>query len=478
MIKIKKPKSITEDAVDPNSKTEIADEVKDQADLGDKEADKLASDIKQDAENTGAVYCTIAIDPDLDYEDTDIKNDITDALDEAFADAKYFNDAGETETSNVLIEGLPGSGKTAIVSNWCDKHGLTLLAFNATDPKLEASLNGIPLRDLSFQDNEETGDAETQRIAYAYNLQKVDKLLNNRHPELAGKCVIFVDELNRQKSQQLRRPFMSLFNEKRNADGTLDFRKNLLFSVICINPYGDQFHDPGVGELVPAELNRFLSKITFDSTTASSKSFFNGWLRGKLLDLGIIPPGTEASIRRKGFVGPLKELDQKTMDLAKTFIKRYELAMFILNHEDFRFDERSDAHKIWSEHKDYLTSRLFTNGIAKSQGDPQKFLNWVDTKSGLSSRVVKMFHEILDSKIFDWNEVWNDYGLNQTKPAANNNDTVANSSSKTNNDIGQEDSAEVFDDDDVASAGNKTSGTTTSSNGDIKNIMKSWANNW
>jgi hypothetical protein len=70
---------------------------------------------------------------------------------------------------------------------------------------------------------------------------------------------------------------MSLFNEKRNASGSLDFRKNLLFSVVCINPFGPQFHDQGVSELNPAEKNRFLIKRkNYDSNTDDAKNYWNG----------------------------------------------------------------------------------------------------------------------------------------------------------------------------------------------------------
>jgi MoxR-like ATPase len=120
-------------------------------------------------------------------------------------------------------------------------------------------------------------ETESNTLVYAYAKEIFNDLLD---PENEGKCVLFVDELNRQKSPQLRRPFMSLFNEKRNASGSLDFRKNLLFSVVCINPYGVNFHDKGVDELTPAERNRFAFKRTgkhsMDSTPENSLSYFKG----------------------------------------------------------------------------------------------------------------------------------------------------------------------------------------------------------
>lgn len=472
--KLNESKLLEDDVLNPDSKQEVADEAQEQGDLTDKEADKFAQQVSDDADKVGADSAVLAIDPDLDYEDAKIENAITKALDKAYAYAKRKIKSGEVYgrgikfSGNILIEGLPGSGKTAIVESWCAKNGLTLIAFNATDPKIESSINGIPLRDLSFEKSKDDPDTESAAITYAYNLEQLDKLLYTHHPELEGKCVLFVDELNRQKSQQLRRPFMSVFNEKRNASGKLDFSKNLLFSVVCINPYGDEFHDPGVGELVPAEKNRFLVKKTFDSTPDSSLAYFNGKIKSDLLDLDIIPPSSKASDRRNGFVGPRHELSADELEEAKTAIKEYELATYILRHEDFRFDQRSDANMIWSEHKDYLTSRIFTEGIDVSGGDPKAFLDWVDEDSGLSSRAVKMFHDILDTYIMDENELWSDYGLIKKQGDAVPADT------KKQNDAEVEDDDDDFEDDDVAAAGNKVGGSTTSDADYIKNIVNSW----
>ena len=99
--------------------------------------------------------------------------------------------------------------------------------------------------------------------------------MKEKQPEVEGECVVFVGELNRQKTEQLRRPFMSLFNEKRNASGSLDFAKNLLFCVIAINPFGNDFHDKGVSELNSAENDRFDNQeYNFDSNIDDARQFW------------------------------------------------------------------------------------------------------------------------------------------------------------------------------------------------------------
>ena len=267
---------------------------------------------------------------------------------------------------NVLLEGLPGSGKTSIVNAWCAKHGLTMIEMNATDSKLETAINGMPLRDQTKKDSNE--------VTYAYVIGKLGPMLNDLHPELEGKCVLFVDELNRQPTPTLRRPFMSLFASKKNADGSLDFRKNLLFSVVCINPFGTKFHDKGVSELTPAERDRFPNWLPVDSDKGRTLDYFIGWKNGKLLKLGIIPLDSEASKNHKGYVGPTKALSDKELELAKRIIRRFNLAKYILNDSEFDFDTRNDAENIYFQGARYLTGRSFTDAIALSDGDPKKLL--------------------------------------------------------------------------------------------------------
>lgn len=117
--------------------------------------------------------------------------------------------------------------------------------------------------------------ADPNSITYAYNMDMIEPLLYEKHPENENRCVLFVDELNRQISPQLRRPFMSVFNEQENAAGTFNFSKNLLFGIACINPVGVQYKDKGVAPLNMAEIDRFAQSFDFDSVKDDSLKFFN-----------------------------------------------------------------------------------------------------------------------------------------------------------------------------------------------------------
>lgn len=386
-----------------------------QLEVSDKDAIDIAQEIKDVGEVTNAGHVVMAIDKNADYADTKIISELFETLDEAKAAAEMFKKVGLKNGANVLVNGLPGAGKTAIVEQWCQDNGLTLVALNATDTKIESAINGLPLRDLS---NPESGAALT--YAYCRDEAQLGPLFNDLHPELEGKCILFVDELNRQKTAQLRRPFMSLFNEKRNANGSLDFKKNLLFSVVCINPSDAKFHDTGVGELTAAEEDRFNYQLAqFDSSNEGASNFYDGWMKKQLLDMDIVPPNSEASKRRDGYVGPVRKLSEEEIEKAKLFLRIHTIAKYIfdnlyLSDEECVFTTRDDAEATWRAKKRYVTSRGLFDGLANALGDKDRFLKWVDNKSRFTDEKVKMFHDILDDMPWDPEKLYKDYNLDKT----------------------------------------------------------------
>lgn len=376
-----------------------------EVELTDTGVNEIANITKEVGSAVDAGQVAFVLD-DNDFDDAVSHNRLTQTLDKAYKTAKMNMKDGAKAGANVLIEGLPGAGKTAIVENWCDRHGLILVALNATDPKLEAAINGMPLRDVSITDSNE--------LVYAYAKDQLGPLLQ---PENEGKCVLFVDELNRQKTVGLRRPFMSLFNEKRNASGSLDFRKTLLFSVVCINPFGPQYFDTGVGELIPAEKDRFLYKLYgkkgYDANTKDAIDYWKSHIINQLLKLGIVSPDSTASKNHDGFVGPTRSLSDYELERAKRLIRMRDLALKLLEDEYFSFTTREDTEEIHDEDASYLTSRSLTDGITQAEGNVKEFLEWVDEDSNFSSSAVAMFHNILDGYIMDTKTLYAKYKLEE-----------------------------------------------------------------
>lgn len=100
------------DAVQGEIYANSGDEVK----ISDDQAEEIAAEIKPVIKEVGAEE--VVITPE-DYDSITVENRLTEALDDSLASARYdLRNAnyGPTHLHNVLVEGLPGSGKTAIIN--------------------------------------------------------------------------------------------------------------------------------------------------------------------------------------------------------------------------------------------------------------------------------------------------------------------------------------------------------------------------
>jgi UDP-3-O-[3-hydroxymyristoyl] glucosamine N-acyltransferase len=113
-------------SVDPkvDSVEDLADAINDtitelsdgERELSDEKAAEVAKITKDIALQVDASNIAFVID-DNDYNDTKIENFLYKTLDRAYRTAKRTFKEGGKNGANVLIEGLPGAGKTAIVES-------------------------------------------------------------------------------------------------------------------------------------------------------------------------------------------------------------------------------------------------------------------------------------------------------------------------------------------------------------------------
>ena len=92
----------------------IEDASNNEVEISDADASEVAAETKATAIEVGAGQVVI---DDSDFEDTDVKNILTEALDESLEAAQRYFRRGQRGSANILVEGLPGSGKTAIVES-------------------------------------------------------------------------------------------------------------------------------------------------------------------------------------------------------------------------------------------------------------------------------------------------------------------------------------------------------------------------
>ena len=296
----------------------------------------------------------------------DVRNAITDLLDECLAEAFIAHESGSRSGTDVLVSGLPGSGKTGIVEQWAKDRGVNLLQLSANDREIEATLNGFPVPiDVDFEDGTK-GKVAARAFSQALEPLKREK------------SILFLDEFNR-APQSLRASLLKLINEHKVAgpgqDGMYRF-ENLLFTIACINPSIPT--DPGAIPLNDAERSRFLMQPpAWDSNKKEARNYLQFYIKKLIADLDKTKPSY-----------PM---------LYKKYMNAYNIAMQLLKHSQFQFDSEKDLDLLFEKGYKLFNQRDLTKALLSVGSDKDRYLRWVDFASNYQPKVKQMLHSILDS---------------------------------------------------------------------------------
>lgn len=439
------------DSINPDeSIKDIADDVVDQVEasgeqISDTNATKLAQEIAETGEDTGAGEAIVI----ADEEALGTDNEITKVLEKALQRSKRNARRNIKSGNNILIVGLPGSGKTASVYDWAkSKNGdVNLVYINAKNNDLEAYINGYTVRDAE----------NPMKVGQAYS----DNLAELEKPN----SVLFLDEYNRQVKPHIRASLYTLINEHKIAgtgeNKTHEF-KNLLFTVACINPAVPT--DKGAAPLNDAEISRFAYVLNNADSSASSVV---DYLR-KLYDKKI---------------KKLDPTDSYYLEDLKAFLYIQDLGTFIVSHRDFEFNTKDDLEDLAMNQKKMLNQRSFTEGLTLSDGDVLEFKEWLNNESNFMDKDIAMINSILNEYIApNFEDLCAAKGIDLTAGTINmpadsdTNDEANNVEANADNDT---DLGEIEDDDDFF-----TNATTSNSTQRVKNpqevidAIRAAAKNW
>lgn len=322
--------------------------------FSDEKAKTIATEIKTHAKGLDAAA----------WAPLDVPSELTDKLDDCLANAMVGHAAGTHDGVDLLITGLPGSGKTGITKQWAKDRGVNLFYLNAKNDDLGAILNGFPVDTIEKDEN--GNDVHRVTRSFSKSLDALDK----------PKSVLFLDEFNR-AAPKLRAVLLSLINEHVvDGDGEDGFRHfdNLLFTVACINPSVPT--DPGAMDLNDAEMSRFVDTMDWDSKADDAIKYIN-------FHLDTI----------------IKNLDPEAENFAFLYVrykKIMNLANALINDPRFEFDTRDDLLALFDDKAKMLNQRAITDALMSHGYSKDKFLAWVDKYSKFLDKDKEMIHEILD----------------------------------------------------------------------------------
>lgn len=321
----------------------------------DKNAEAIATELKTYAKGFDASA----------WAPLDVPSELTDKLDDCLANALVAQASGTHDGVDLLVTGLPGSGKTGITKQWAEDRGVKLFYLNAKNDDLGAILNGFPV-DTTEEDEEGN---KVHKVVRSYS--------NALDPLKRERSVLFLDEFNR-AAPKLRASLLTLINEHEiegpGKKGTYRF-DNLLFTIACINPSVPT--DPGAMDLNDAEMSRFVDKLDWDSKVDDAIKYLVFHLNKTLASH--------------------KPEDENYAFFYIRYNKILNLAKALLTDYRFEFDSRDDLLDLFNDKATMLNQRAITDALMSHGYSKQKFLNWVDKYSKFLDKDKQMIHDILDT---------------------------------------------------------------------------------
>jgi hypothetical protein len=352
------------------SVADIADEIKDtletesegETTISDAAAMKAAVETKTVADDLGMDELVI----DSGYEFLGVDNKITKILNLAYKNAVKHKQRKNKFGSNVLISGLPGSGKTASVTDWAEANNINLVSINAKNNDLEAYINGYTTKNPD--------DPRRVTQAFSDNLDDLEK----------PNSVLFLDEYNRQVKPHIRASLYTLINEHKivgDGPGRQHTFKNLLFTIAAINPSVPT--DKGAAPLNDAEKSRFLYKLKkMDSDAETTIAYINAFTAKKIRDLN-----------------PKHKLYREALE---DYLRAQDLCLHIVTHPNFDssgYDTEDDLQDLFDEQRTMLNQRSLVEGIYAVNGDPDDFIVWLKFSSDFLDKDIENLERIVEEYI-------------------------------------------------------------------------------
>jgi hypothetical protein len=213
---------------------------------------------------------------------------------------------------NVILYGLPGFGKTAVVKRFCKEHGIFPLSIDAKTIRKE-QIAGLPKAVKDADGNEYQAGVPTKSIL---DLKK--------HKYV----ILILDELNRAPTD-ITGTLLGLINDHElpvasyDKDGVWrEYTKldNILFTIAMINPASKDLFT-NVHELDPAMMGRLVFRHEMNGNKAEFLEVLNK-VYGAITGLELLPP--EYKNRYQG---------------------QWDIAKALLTSKNFRWDDRNLAVK-------------------------------------------------------------------------------------------------------------------------------------